>query len=483
MNVAIVGGGWAGLSAAVELAGKAHHVAVFEASAALGGRARSVVAPHLGMAIDNGQHILLGAYSHTLALMNTLTGNAEERLLRLPLTVQSADGGFRLKAGRLPAPWHLLWAIAGARGMGVRDRFRLAMLCRNLKNDRRQAPEDWTVSRWLIQQRQTDTLMNGLWRPLCLAAMNTPIDQACARTFVRVLRDALLDAAPASNLLLPRTGLSDLWPNHLPDDIAVHCSHAVTRVAAENGSWRINGWDFDAVILACPPHAVARLLGPLVQGAPEPEERAGRANERAEKGRHAKKHEHEGKNGAKDEDKKEFLRTLDAFAYLPIATLTLRFATPWRLPCPMLMLAPDARRRHYGQWLFNLGGTVVGGTVVADTVATDTARACLATVVVSDARPLLGQPRDDIANAMIDQVKAQTRHMADMPALRGYELMTEKRATFAATPRLRRPGNESPWPGLWVAGDWTDTSYPAVLEGAVRSGQNAAIGLMRQFTQ
>lgn len=502
MNVAVVGGGWAGLAAAVELANKAHKVTVFEASATLGGRARSVAAPHLGITIDNGQHILLGAYSHTLALINALTGNAEQRLCRLPLTVQSADGSFRLKAGSLPAPWHLLWAVASAKGMGLQDRLRLARLCHNLKSSRQHVPDDWTVAQWLTMQRQSDAMVHKLWQPLCLAAMNTPIDQACARTFCRVLRDALCgtsmdtgagmsagndtgygtsngiaaatnhDIAAASNLLIPRTGLSDLWLNHLPENIVVHCSQSVTRVVNNNNHWRINGQDFDATILACPPPAVARLLGPLQQGSLQQD---GSTKKNQAKIAGISTDTNKGKGAGASKDTEKFLHSLDAFTYLPIATLTLQFASVWKLPFPMLMLTPHPERHHYGQWLFNLNGVASSGVATVDS-----ANACCATVVISDARALLGLPRDDIANAIMEQVTSQTRHFGNMPKLSRYELIIEKRATFAATPQLHRPANKSPWPGLWLAGDWTDTGYPAVLEGAVRSGQNAARGLMGQ---
>src|SRR3546814_13258285 len=98
------------------------------------------------------------------------------------------------------------------------------------------------------------------------------------------------------------------------------------------------------------------------------------------------------------------------------------------------------------------------------------AQACRATVVVSDARALLQCARQDAIAGIIGQIREQTRRFATMPEILGHELIVEKRATFAATPGLKRPGNETPWAGIWTAGDWTDTGYPAVPEGAVRRG-------------
>ena len=102
MKVAVIGGGWAGLTTAVELAAKGMNVTVFEAARQLGGRARSVEIN--GLHLDNGQHILIGAYRETLRLMEKVGRNPEELLHRLPLELNHPAGGFLLKLPRLPAP-------------------------------------------------------------------------------------------------------------------------------------------------------------------------------------------------------------------------------------------------------------------------------------------------------------------------------------------------------------------------------------------
>jgi squalene-associated FAD-dependent desaturase len=434
MKVAVIGGGWAGLSAAVELDRAGCRPVVFEAAPALGGRARTIWSRRLGAPIDNGQHLLLGACSAVLDLVRSLNPDADTAFLRIPLALASANGSFRLKAARLPAPWHLLAGLAGARGMALSDRLRLARLCRRLGAADGAPRPGRTVTEWLQDDGQSAGLRHRLWEPLCLAAMNTPADQACARTFARLLGDSLAGPAAASDLLIPRSGLSELWVAHLPASVDVRLATPARQLRIDGDRIMIEDEAFDDAILACPPFAAARLLRTLPAG---PEARA-------------------------------YLGALDAFTYLPIATLTLELAGAWSLPHPMLMLAPAPPRGAFGQWLFCHGA------------APSTPGRTRATVVISDARQLMSRPRDEVVETLVRQVRAETSRMAPMPDIAGYDLITEKRATFAATPTLRRPPNRTPWPHVWTAGDWTDTGYPSVLEGAVRSGRTAALDILRR---
>ncbi|PZQ60976.1 MAG: desaturase, partial [Variovorax paradoxus] len=122
MRIAIVGGGWAGLAAAVEATRAGHAVTLFEAARTLGGRARRVVADN-GLVLDNGQHILIGAYRATLALMRGLGVDPDAALLRLPLALRFPDGGGLSVPAGLRPPLDLLAGIAGAQGWSLRDKF------------------------------------------------------------------------------------------------------------------------------------------------------------------------------------------------------------------------------------------------------------------------------------------------------------------------------------------------------------------------
>ncbi|HEX8882952.1 MAG TPA: FAD-dependent oxidoreductase, partial [Noviherbaspirillum sp.] len=167
-RVAVVGGGWAGCAAAVELATRGACVTLYEASRTLGGRAR-VISSH-GRALDNGQHILLGAYKETLRLLR-LIGVAEDSvLLRLPLQMCYPDGtGMTFIAPRLPAPWHVGLALLRARGLRHADRMALARFSSAARWMGWQLNRDCTVEELLQRHDQTDTLVRLMWRPLCLA--------------------------------------------------------------------------------------------------------------------------------------------------------------------------------------------------------------------------------------------------------------------------------------------------------------------------
>lgn len=431
MNVAIVGGGWAGLAAAHRLRRLGHSPHVFEAGRILGGRARRAFSPGLEAHIDNGQHILLGAYRETLQLIKELGQDETDVLHRERLDLRSADGGFRLRAAPLPSPFHLAGALLGAQGLAWGDRLRLVRINSRLKKNNWKTAPGMTVAQWLHAGRQSDRAIRHFWQPLCLAAMNTPLDRACAQLFAHVLRDSLGGPRDASDVLIPKTDLSALWPEQLQKNadaagkIKIELGRPVRRLRHHEEHVEVDGQHFDAVVLACNASSTQRLLAQL----------PARANSAP------------------------FLSTLTAFSYLPIATITLALERPWGLPQGMLMLMDDPGKQQFGQWLFD--SSLLG-------------RGSNLNIVVSDARRMMEHPQQRVIEATITQIKAQTTKFTPMPSVERSCIITEKRATFTAEPGLQRPPNATPWPRVWVAGDWTDTGYPAVLEGAVRSGMSAA---------
>lgn len=475
MRAAVIGAGWAGLAAAVSLRDAGWSVTVFEASHQAGGRARRVPSTDFQAPLDNGQHLLLGAYTDTLALMQRLGCDPERLLLRQPLRLESADGRFLLAGKALPGALASLAALATAQGLSPSARWAVLRFMIRLQARRWHTPPGATVQDLLAGQPAA--AMQWLWRPLCLAAMNTPMDQACAALFARVLRDALAGPREASDLLLPRTDLSSLWPDAAARLCDMRYGHPVRQLHIDPHSVRVEGTAYDAVVLAIPPATASRLLAGQPDAAP-------------------------------------LTRTLDAFTYLPIATLTLQFARPLALRQPMLMLREDPARGHHGQWLFDR----------SQLLGLHSSRTEWA-VVVSEASALMGMHRVDAIRALTHQIDEQLAEYADahpatasggiivpvdphattaaaladhhpgpahvstgdaraprmLPPLLASELIVEKRATFAATPGLVRPDVVTPWPRLVLAGDWTDTGYPGVLEGAVRSGQAAAHALVKQW--
>lgn len=427
-RAAVIGAGWAGLSAAVTLRDAGWEVSVFEASRTPGGRARRLsVSTAAHAPLDNGQHILIGAYRDTLALMQRLECDPERRFLRQPFTLASADGRQAIRAPRWPAPLHAVAALLGARGLRLRDRLAAVKLVSGLRR-RAWRSHTLTVSELLAQSSQPPALVEQLWRPLCLAALNTPPDTACAQLFCNVLRDTLDAPRDASDLLLPRRDLSALWPDAAAALCDMRYGHTVRQLLPAADHVRIDGEPYDAAVIATPPRNTARLLAPLPGAA-------------------------------------SLVRQLEAYTYHPIATLTAGYDHPIpNLAAPMLMLREDPARGHHGQWVFDR----------TRLFKLDPGHPELS-IVASVADDLAALPRQAAIQALLAQLQEQLH----LPPPTHSELVIDKLATFAATPYLQRPASQTPWPRLALAGDWTDTGYPGVLEGAVRSGMQAARWLMR----
>jgi hypothetical protein len=301
----------------------------------------------------------------------------------------------------------------------------------SLKQKDWRAPALSSVAQLLEQHQQSALLCQKLWIPLCLASLNTSSEQACAQLFLNVLRDSMDAPRAHSDMLIPSVDLTALWPQAAADTVAMRYRHIVREVCPSPSSVHIDGEAFDGCVLATPPYACARILKP----------------------------------SESSEESDALMTQLSAFQYRAIATLTLQLATPWRLPHSILLLDEQPARGHVGQWVFNR-------PQAPDQLS----------VVVSDAADLLKYERTSFVDNIATQIREQVQRHPDtqrkaqprMPAIRSHRLIVEKRATFAAVPGLQRPSNQSPWPRLSLAGDWTDTGYPAVLEGAVRSGNQAA---------
>lgn len=422
-RVAVVGAGWAGCTAAVELTRRGHAVTLFESARTLGGRARGVELH--GQTLDNGQHILLGAYKQTLAIMQRVGVDARKALLRLPLQMRYPPGsGMDFVAPRLPAPLHVAIALLRATGLTRDDKMALARFSTSARWMDWQLHVDCSVAELLERFDQTPRLIQLMWRPLCLAALNTPLEAASARVFLAVLRDSLGARRAASDMLLPRVDIGALFPNAAGSYVtqrggAVRLGAKVTQLTP---GWTINDAEaFDAIVLATPASQTASLLRAI--------------------------------DGAADT-----VAQLDAFTYEPIVTVYLQYAPGVRLPLPMYALVDDAARGHWGQFVFDRGQL-------------DARQAGLLSVVISSAAAATALDHGALAAAVAAQL-AESLQLTATPVWT--QVIAEKRATFACTPGLQRPPNEIGLPGLVLAGDFTASEYPATLEGAVRSGMAAA---------
>ena len=274
MRVAVIGGGWAGIAAAVELTAAGTETTLFEAGRALGGRARGVEID--GRQLDNGQHILLGAYRETLALMRRVGADPDELFDRLPLQVIDSTG-FRLALPRLPAPLNVAWGLLTASAVDWKEKLETAWWMDGIKRQGFRLPREMTVAEWLDDAGQTGTLRRHLWEPLCLAALNTPAERASAQLFANVLRDSLGSSRREdTDLLLPRVDLSQLLPEPARQWLRAHGAEIrlgsrVSKVTETENGIDIDGERFAAAIIAtAPQHAGALWAAAETQYAFEP---------------------------------------------------------------------------------------------------------------------------------------------------------------------------------------------------------------------
>lgn len=416
MNTAVIGAGYAGLAAAVELAAAGRRVEVFETSRVLGGRARTT---HIeGFTVDNGQHILVGAYTETLRLMRAVGADPDVLLKRTPLRFEF-PGEFLMRAPHLPAPLHTAFALLLARGLDWREKRAAIGLMQGLKADKFRVEPDITVTAWLERNKTPSRQRRLLWEPLCIAALNTPAERASAQVLANVLRDSLAGSRAASDMLLPQVDLTALFPEPAAAFIAqrggaVHAGHRVASLRSEADGWRIDdAGPFAQVVVAVAPYHLGNLVPEL---APQ----------------------------------------VEHFDWEPIVTSYFSYPDWVRLPQPMLGV--DA---GLAQWLFDRGQLCGQDGLIA--------------AVISARGRHLDLPTAELERGIHQEI---ARLVAELPAPLAVQTITEKRATFACVPNLQRPPARTALPGLWLAGDYVAGDYPATLEGAVRSGVAAARGIL-----
>ncbi len=491
-EVAVVGAGWAGLSAAYRLAKLGHDVTLYESAPQAGGRARGLNLTLLGQtrALDNGQHLLIGAYTETLKLLcealslvpesnqkdwvqkrvtqshgpgpnhrqipfllrqaqasNHRTGDRSEGRSEDRHDRQTDPGEFQsLCFGRisgfdeLPC---LSWfpqagtalGLLSAKGLGLKDKMAFVRLMATLQRANYQGFDGRTVLALLQSTGQPASLIARVWDPLCVSALNTGIDRACAQTFVNVLQDSL--AAAPTRLRKP-TGQTrkTLYPSDyiIPNHDLTEYFVAPLLAAFQKLGGRLqlrqtvrslNDIGAQRIVLATPPYAAAALLG---------------------------------------DEPIALVQHLNQFDYQSITTVYLAWdsALPGLDSAPLL-LKEEPGASAYGQWLFDRGFEC---------------QVHVAAVVVSARGRYASLDTETLSANIADQVHRQT----GLPLAQAWRAINEKRATFTCTPdRPKLSDSEmyftqasSPSKQIFLAGDYCYPRYPATLESAVRSGLLAA---------
>lgn len=443
-HVAIIGGGCAGLSTAVALLDRGYAVTIFEASSQLGGRARSVVVENNNLMhqLDNGQHILLGAYRETLALLRKVGVDEKKAFLRVPLQISMKAGNgksaFTLKSVNiLPAPLNMLFGLLGCKGLSFTERLAAIKLMVYLKRINYQIVADTRLEQFLIDQKQSLKLIAMLWEPLCLAALNTPIENASTRIFLNILRDTFTGEKSNSDFLLPKLDLSQIISQPLARYIQekgglIKLSKQVRSLTVITDTFGKESFElvtskeshrFSHVVIAVSPARVDLFLEKLPK--------LQRAYEQTQN-----------------------------YTYQPIYTIYLQYAAKIKLPDVMTGMTGVAdmtkmleQENIISQWVFDRGQLCGQKGLMA--------------VIVS----AVGKHQHLTHDALALQVARELHHA--FPTLTKplwHKVIAEKRATFSCVANLARPSNKTSQAQLYLAGDYTYADYPATIEGAVRSG-------------
>ncbi len=434
MKVAVAGAGWAGLAAAATLSRKAISINLFESSKQLGGRARSVTDGE--WFIDNGQHIMLGSYHHTLNLLSSFGVHERKvvrrKLLQLEMHANNSNT-VTLKVPNVAAPMHLLWGLMRAKGLDLHERGTALRLGARLIRNKFNISEDLPLEKWLLQNGQTRRLIQFLWQPLCLAILNTPIKEASTRVFLHILKKNFGREREDSDMLFFLPALTDCMPTHAKQFIEqhhgkIHLSQRVTGLAIEQNT--LTGiyledelQPCEQLILATPPWVTKKLL-------------------------------------AQHEATRSLSHDLEQFHHHPICTVYIQYPDTARLGTELIGLVDSI-----GHWVFDRGINGQPG---------------LMAVVICGPGKHMTMDNETLAQTVMHEL---SDFYPNWPAANCWRVMREKRATFGCETAIqsRRPGPKTPVKGLWLAGDYLNTGYPSTLEGAVKSGIMSAKGLMAEY--
>lgn len=438
-DVAVIGGGFAGLSAALKLHRNGAKISLFEKRPFFGGRAYSFTEPRTGEVVDNGQHLLMGAYHETFAFLKEL-GTFDRLQFQKGLEVSFAQEAkpFRtLKCPNLPAPLHLAWGLLRFKALSFGDKRRMAKLIQFCKKpfQNGQALDDWSLSQLLKKTDQSPQAIRLFWEPLALATLNEPLDWASAELFVEVLKQGLLSKKTDSNLVLPKVGFSELYARPAQDrfekdNVPLHFNTQVRALRKSGMGWQIQTqqdetYFADHILLAVPPNALKKIL-------PESDPQLFPLGEH-----------------------------LDKFISSPIVSINLWYEG-FHPQHTFLGLIDSPIH-----WIFNkskIYGHGAGSYV---------------SLVVSGAYDLAQKNKEALIQLAVEELKRFYPELRDR-TLHHAQVIKENEATFSGRLGLKpyRPDPTTVVRGVYLAGDWANTGLPATIESAVRSGHQAAETIM-----
>lgn len=440
-RIIVIGGGLAGLAAAVRIAEAGTEVITLEATKSGGGRSRSFHDKVTGREIDNGQHLMMGCYRETIAFFRAIGApeGAVDFQRNLSLTMVKPGGGrIEMSCPPLPAPLHLAAGLLRMRGLGVLHRAAALRAGLLLRGEIERPDDNETCDAWLRRLGQTRAIRAAFWEPLIWAVLNDDPLVASAAMLVAVIERAFMSTRDDSALGVPRRPLSDIYVDRAVEWIRdrggeVRFASAVRAIELDSDG-RVRGVTLKSgetvegtqVITSVPPHALIDLLPAAAR-------------------------EH------------VVFRDVARLESSPIVNLWVTLAKPL-LDRPFVGLVGSPLH-----WLWDRD-RIETGRPRPDTGAGDH----LLTVTISAARSFVNDQPEALRELFIGEL---ARYFPTAkPEIKAFRVVKEKRATIshAAGTYQRRPAIVSPIPGLLLAGDWVRTGIPATIEGAVQSGHEAA---------
>jgi len=424
-DVIVIGGGFAGLSAATALAERGARTLVVEARPSLGGRATAFTDPATGERVDNGQHVLFGCYHETFRFLRRIGADGHVRVQhRLAVEmIDRAGHRSRLACPALPSPLHLLAGVMTWNALGWRDRLSALKMRAALADSAAAFSSRQTVRQWLIAHQQTPRLIEMLWEPLAVAALNQPIDQAGAAAFAAVLRPMFAGSPRDAALALPSKPLDETYAAPARSYIEerggeVRVSSPAT-IRGHHVLIRNERITAAAIIVAVPWHALSDVL----------------TDRPAALGR--------------------VLDAADRTDASPIVTINLWFD---RVVTDRPVIGLPGRTL---QWVFDKRAAFGQG-------------ASHLSLISSGAEAVVARGNQQLIDLALAELSDALPAVRSAALLRGV-VVREKKASFSVAPgQPRRPLTRTGVPGLFLAGDWIDTGLPATIEGAVISGHWAA---------